>query len=102
MYRAYSHDLMRGHAKYRQRPMSTTVPDRSDGHAVVIGASMAGLLAARACADHFAHVTVIDRDAPGDSTQPRKGVPQARMLHVLLPGGLQIIDRLLPGYRDEL
>ena len=31
-------------------------------HAVVIGGSMAGLLAARVLSDHFAQVTIIERD----------------------------------------
>jgi NADH dehydrogenase FAD-containing subunit len=40
---------------------STGVPDLRD-HAVVIGASIAGLLAARALSETYARVTVIDRD----------------------------------------
>lgn len=31
-------------------------------HAIVIGASMAGLMATRALSDHFERVTVIERD----------------------------------------
>ncbi|WP_211175858.1 hypothetical protein [Brasilonema sp. UFV-L1] len=31
-------------------------------HAVVIGGSMAGLLAARILVEHFEHVTVVERD----------------------------------------
>ena len=32
------------------------------GHAVVVGSSMAGLTAARVLVDHFAQVTLVDRD----------------------------------------
>jgi 2-polyprenyl-6-methoxyphenol hydroxylase-like FAD-dependent oxidoreductase len=51
-------------------------------HAVVIGGSMAGLLAARVLSEHFQHVTIIERDHLPDDAQPRKGVPQGR--HVRL------------------
>lgn len=57
------------------------------GQAVVIGASMAGLLAARVLADRFARVTVLERDVLPDGDEPRKGVPQGRHAHGLLAGG---------------
>ena len=41
---------------------SLTRPSELGGHAVVIGGSIAGLLAARVLADHFASVTVIERE----------------------------------------
>ena len=40
-------------------------------HAVVIGASMAGLATARVLADHFDAVTVLDRDPLPEGTGPR-------------------------------
>ncbi len=72
------------------------------GRAVVIGGGMAGLLAARVLASHFEQVTLIERDALPDSVHARKGVPQGRMLHVMLPRGQEIIERLFPGYSHEL
>jgi len=45
-------------------------------HAVVLGASMAGLLAARVLADHFETVTVVERDTLHDIAETRRGVPQ--------------------------
>lgn len=45
-------------------------------HAVVLGASMAGLAAARALCEHFERVTLVERDALGDVPGKRKGVPQ--------------------------
>ncbi len=66
--------------------------------AVVVGASMAGLVAAKALANHFAEVVLIERDPLPDGPAHRKGVPQGRHAHGLLCGGRQALDRLLPGF----
>jgi 2-polyprenyl-6-methoxyphenol hydroxylase-like FAD-dependent oxidoreductase len=75
-------------------------------HAVVLGASMAGLLAARSLADFFDTVTVVERDPLPDklpdTAAPRRGVPQGRHLHGLLARGAQVIEELFPGILDEL
>jgi 2-polyprenyl-6-methoxyphenol hydroxylase-like FAD-dependent oxidoreductase len=71
-------------------------------HAVVIGGSMAGLLAARALADRYERVTLVDRDALGASLQNRRGVPQGRHTHGLLAGGRQALEKLLPGISKQL
>jgi glycine/D-amino acid oxidase-like deaminating enzyme len=47
------------------------------GHAAVLGGGMSGILAARALSDHFAEVTIIERDQLPDQPDFRKGVPQA-------------------------
>ena len=65
-------------------------------HAVVIGGSMAGLLAARVLAEHFERVTIIERDELIDDAQPRKGVPQGRHVHGLLAGGAAILGAYFP------
>jgi 2-polyprenyl-6-methoxyphenol hydroxylase-like FAD-dependent oxidoreductase len=70
--------------------------------AVVIGASMGGLLAARALADHYEQVTLLERDsfpAPGEH---RKGVPQGRHAHAVLVRGLEIMEGYFPGLIAEL
>jgi heterodisulfide reductase subunit A-like polyferredoxin len=59
--------------------MSSKQPaqDTFDGHhAVVIGGSMAGLLAARVLSDHFEQVTIIERDQLTGDAEARKGIPQ--------------------------
>jgi 2-polyprenyl-6-methoxyphenol hydroxylase-like FAD-dependent oxidoreductase len=71
-------------------------------HAVVLGASMSGLLAARVLADAYEHVTVVDRDVLPAGENDRKGVPQGRHAHVLLTSGAQILDELFPGMLTEL
>lgn len=70
--------------------------------AVVLGASMGGLVAARVLADFFGTVTVVERDVLPDDPAIRRGVPQGRHLHVLLQRGAQILDELFPGFLNEL
>jgi flavin-dependent dehydrogenase len=72
------------------------------GHAVVIGASVAGLLAARALVDHFEQVTVVERDELPDGPVFRAGVPQSRHLHVLLGRGLDLYSQLFPGFEAAM
>ena len=70
--------------------------------AVVLGAGMAGLLAARVLADRYASVTVVDRDELPDGVDPRRGVPQARHAHALLARGQQVLEALFSGVTAEL
>src|SRR5215218_8267178 len=71
-------------------------------HAIVIGASMGGLLAARALANHFRSVTVLERDAFPAADVARKGVPQGRHAHGLLARGRDVIEGFFPGWSDEV
>ncbi len=71
-------------------------------HAVVLGAGIAGLLAARVLSDFYDSVTVVERDRLPDHPAHRKGVPQGRHLHQFLSRGPQVIAELFPGLRDEL
>ncbi|KPI02020.1 fumarate reductase/succinate dehydrogenase flavoprotein domain protein [Actinobacteria bacterium OV450] len=72
-------------------------------HAVVLGAGLAGLLAARALAQRFARVTVVERDELEDAGPAfRPGVPQSRHVHVLWSRGLEVMEGLLPGVTREL
>lgn len=70
--------------------------------AIIVGASMAGLLAARICADHFKEVVILEKDELPIGPQHRKGIPQDQQLHLLLAKGNQIINRLFPGIGEEL
>jgi hypothetical protein len=71
-------------------------------HAVVVGASMGGLLAARALADFYGQVTVLERDAFPIADIPRKGVPQGKHAHGLLARGRAVIEEFFPGWTDEV
>lgn len=78
--------------------MNKQVGDR----AVVLGASMAGLLAARVLADAYTQVTVIDRDQLPERSAQRRGVPQGHHIHALLARGQQALEELFPGLTAEL
>ncbi|MER8234999.1 FAD-dependent monooxygenase [Streptomyces sp. NPDC094049] len=82
--------------------MADDLGHRATRHAVVIGGSLAGLLAARVLAEHAEKVTVVERDRFPEGPESRSGVPQGRHLHVLIHGGQRALDELLPGFTDEL
>jgi 2-polyprenyl-6-methoxyphenol hydroxylase-like FAD-dependent oxidoreductase len=82
--------------------METPANLRQHGHAIVIGASLAGLLAARVLADRFERVTILERDHLPTGPEARKGVPQARHVHALLIRGEQVMERLFPGFAKQL
>ncbi|WP_433241302.1 FAD-dependent oxidoreductase [Streptosporangium sp. CA-135522] len=68
--------------------------------AVVLGGSMAGLLAARVLAEAYTEVLVVDRDELTGVTAARRGVPQGRHVHGLLARGQQILEELFPGFTE--
>lgn len=66
-------------------------------HALVLGGSIAGLLAARVLAEEYASVTVVERDRLPDGAEHRRGLPHGHHVHGMLPRGLEILEELLPG-----
>jgi 2-polyprenyl-6-methoxyphenol hydroxylase-like FAD-dependent oxidoreductase len=70
--------------------------------AVVVGAGMGGLTAARTLADHFERVLVLEGDALPADPIDRHGVPQGRHVHALLAGGQRALAELFPGFEDGL
>lgn len=70
--------------------------------AVVLGASLAGLFAAAACASAGLEVTLVERDDLPADVAPRAGVPQGRQPHIFLHRGLLALSDLLPGIREDL
>jgi 2-polyprenyl-6-methoxyphenol hydroxylase-like FAD-dependent oxidoreductase len=71
-------------------------------HAIVIGGSMAGLVAARVLSARFGRVTILDRDALPVTPAHRLGVPQGCHGHGLLASGLQGLVRLFPRLKRDL
>ncbi|WP_063794465.1 NAD(P)/FAD-dependent oxidoreductase [Kitasatospora sp. MBT63] len=72
------------------------------GHAVIAGAGIAGLLAARVLAGPYERVTVVERDALPAGAGPRRGVPQGHHAHGLLAKGFELLDELFPGLTQDL
>ena len=71
-------------------------------HAVVLGGSLAGLAGAAVLAQRFERVTIVERDGLPETGRHRKGVPQGRHVHVLMPAGLRGLTELFPGILEEL
>lgn len=71
-------------------------------HAVVVGGSIGGMLAARVLSEHFERITLIERDHLPEDEANRPGVPQARHLHFFLKKGLSVIEELFPGVKPDL
>ncbi len=76
--------------------------DLKGDRAVVLGGSIAGVLAARVLADHYGEVTIVDRDVFPEAGLRRRGVPQDRHIHALQTLGARAIEQLFPGVTDEL
>jgi 2-polyprenyl-6-methoxyphenol hydroxylase-like FAD-dependent oxidoreductase len=76
--------------------------ERAGEHAVVVGASIAGLLAARVLSDAYERVTIVERDRLPRVGEGRKAVPQGSHAHVMLASGQRAVEDLLPGITEEL
>jgi flavin-dependent dehydrogenase len=68
----------------------------------VIGAGIAGLVAARVLADVYDGVTILERESIPPHPEFRKGVAQGRHPHALLGRGHNVLEELFPGLIAEL
>ncbi|MCM4084304.1 FAD-dependent monooxygenase [Paractinoplanes hotanensis] len=82
--------------------MENEAGSRSGRHAIVIGGSVAGLLAARALHASYERVTVLDRDSLPAEPLARRGVPQGRHVHGVTARGAAGLETLFPGFLGEL
>jgi 2-polyprenyl-6-methoxyphenol hydroxylase-like FAD-dependent oxidoreductase len=87
-----------GLLRSKSRMTAISAPRR----AIVLGGSIAGLLAARVLSDFFDEIIVIERDRHPQEIAVRNGAPQARHVHTLLMRGQQIVERLFPGFEADL
>jgi 2-polyprenyl-6-methoxyphenol hydroxylase-like FAD-dependent oxidoreductase len=78
------------------------MPGHMGRQALVVGAGMGGLPAARVLADHFERVVILERDTLPTQAENRVGIPQGRHVHVLLAGGFRALCTLLPGFEETL
>ena len=81
--------------------MNTPTPPTRE-RAVVLGASLAGLLAARVLSEHFTEVVLLERDALPELPAPRKGTPHAVHPHGLPARGREVLEELFPGFTEAL
>ena len=71
-------------------------------HAVVVGASMAGLATARSCPITSSRSPSSTATSCPTAAGPRRGVPQGRHAHALLSGGARAIAEMFPGIMEDL
>ncbi len=77
--------------------------DRSKGrHAIVLGGSIGGCLAAEVLSSEFERVTLIEKGDFEDDLGDRRGVPQEKHVHLLLLRGKQVMEEIFPGLLAEL
>jgi 2-polyprenyl-6-methoxyphenol hydroxylase-like FAD-dependent oxidoreductase len=69
---------------------------------VVLGGSIAGVLAARVLAEFYREVVVVDRDPVVGVTAARRGAPHTRHAHGLHARGHLVMEELFPGFTDDL
>src|SRR5688572_1182133 len=73
------------------------------GTVVIVGGSIAGLLAARALQPHARQIVLIERDRIGEHPSGvRKGAPQAHHAHAILTSGQRAIESLCPGWTQAM
>ncbi len=75
---------------------------RTAEHAVVIGASIGGVCAARVLSDFYGRVTLCERDELPDGPANRAAVPQGRHVHMLMARGAQEFETHFPGLLDAM
>jgi 2-polyprenyl-6-methoxyphenol hydroxylase-like FAD-dependent oxidoreductase len=69
---------------------------------VVLGGGFAGLVTAGALTEFYERVTVVERDPIPAQGENRRGVPQGRHTHNLLPGGARALEEVFPGILAEM
>lgn len=70
--------------------------------AIVMGASLGGLMTARILSKHFKKVIIIEKDIVNRQPESRKGQPQTRHLHGLLPAGFNVMKSYFPDLQEAL
>jgi 2-polyprenyl-6-methoxyphenol hydroxylase-like FAD-dependent oxidoreductase len=80
----------------------TAMASHARERAVVLGGSIAGLLAAQVLAGRYAQVTVVERDQLPARPRHRRGVPHDRHFHGFLPHGRRLLEDLFPGLTEAL
>lgn len=72
------------------------------GVAIVIGGSIAGMVAAKALTEHYGKVVVLEKDETHRRMEGRIGAPQGWHLHHLLIAGQREAESVFPGIIDDM
>jgi 2-polyprenyl-6-methoxyphenol hydroxylase-like FAD-dependent oxidoreductase len=94
--------IRRTQVSKEEQAMQLISPHKIEGHAIVIGGSIAGLFATRVLSDYFETVTLVERDRIIPNQGEHPGVPQSGHAHILLAKGLDIASQLFPDLVDSL
>ncbi|WP_157273231.1 FAD-dependent oxidoreductase [Neobacillus bataviensis] len=71
--------------------------------AIIIGGGMAGKLIAAAISPYFHRIVILEKDKmPDDDKTVRAGVSQAHHIHALLHAGDHALERLFPGFQQDM
>ncbi|AGP33715.1 hypothetical protein SCE1572_03915 [Sorangium cellulosum So0157-2] len=60
------------------------------------------MVVARMLKEHFARVTVVERDHYPSEPAPRRGIPQSRHIHIVLTRGRRELEQLFPDLATDL
>lgn len=82
--------------------MNKAFTNEKTKRAVIIGASMGGLLTAKILSEYFTEIVMIEKDKLPDEAVDRAGTPQGFHPHRFTPRLVLILNRLFPGYQDIL
>lgn len=69
---------------------------------IIIGGSIAGLMAARVLSNHFKNVIVIEKDKILEETGFRPGVPQGKHSHFLHTSVAEKLNKFFPNFEKEI
>jgi phytoene dehydrogenase-like protein len=70
--------------------------------AIVVGAGMAGLMAAAVLSKFFTNVIIVERDKLPPGPALRKGVPQGAHVHTFLGYAVEAMEKLIPPVDGDL
>ncbi|UVI33061.1 NAD(P)/FAD-dependent oxidoreductase [Paenibacillus spongiae] len=78
------------------------VTEGNSKRAIIIGGGIGGLLTAKVLSGYYGEVLIVDKDDLPEKPENRSGTPQDFQPHRLTPRGSMIMNRLFPGFNNDL